>query len=666
MLALHLLNQSMSLSDLGCRVFAIHRGRTKGGVPRMLLKLTCPACGRSDQASDRVIGKEIRCPCGAIFRVVGPKQAPLSGPELLDAEPCPRPAISPQYSATSRQPETRSRPPSSSRSSSPSPTRPRPQGRQPTSPEPPTHQASEQPKRGGLPPWTYAAFGGGAVLFLVVIGALMVSLSSSTAPTSRKPTQADDRVVSQPETQPGHPSDGPLAVAAEPKASDNQPVTVNTETPAPSNTNPTLPGTPLTTAQIVARREPSVALIKGKASSGTGFVIRYGVIATNAHVIEEEFISNLEVRFPSAPAASQGPAKAQLLYEDRKRDIAFLAVKSDLPVLPVAPNYSFVKGEDILVIGNPGMGDDTVLENAISRGVMSAKTVIEGMPYHQMNISINPGNSGGPVFDSLGRVIGVATLKSNKTEAMGFCIPVEDVNAALAKLGRPRPELGSHHRAIVALKVLTLGGALYSIALEVRSGILRAAPSGGSDANLLPTEEVQKLHEAITSLDEKLVSQVASELPGLRSDSTLSQTAQQGYQQLSDNYERMKQLYTNPNRLADQYFTQIQSVKAEHLRLIQSFQRELNIEVAPKLLALLQPRTMTVEPPTMVADFVPPQFQPRFSRIRPGMMGPRIGPGPGMQDPLQAAREQRKQMQDRMRKQMQDMRSRTRGRFGNP
>ncbi len=125
---------------------------------------------------------------------------------------------------------------------------------------------------------------------------------------------------------------------------------------------------------------------------------------------------------------------SQLLYEDRKRDIAFLSVKSDLPVLPVAPNYSFVKGEDILVIGNPGMGDDTVLENAISRGVISAKTVIEGMPYHQMNISINPGNSGGPVFDSLGRVIGVATLKSNKTEAMGFCIPVEDVNAGWPRL----------------------------------------------------------------------------------------------------------------------------------------------------------------------------------------------------------------------------------------
>ena len=232
----------------------------------------------------------------------------------------------------------------------------------------------------------------------------------------------------------------------------------STETSVSSPVTPTPASTPLTTAQIVARCEPSVALIKGKVSSGTGFLVRYGVIATNAHVIEEEFVSNLEVRFPSAPAGNQGPVKAQLLYEDRKRDIAFLAVKSDLPMLRIAPNYSFVKGEDILVIGNPGLGDEVVLENAISRGVMSSKTVIEGMNYHQMNISINPGNSGGPVFDSRGRVIGVATLKSSKTEAMGFCIPVEDVNAALAKVGTARPELGSRHRAVVAFRLLTIAG----------------------------------------------------------------------------------------------------------------------------------------------------------------------------------------------------------------
>ena len=429
-------------------------------------------------------------------------------------------------------------------------------------PEPARLARIEKPIPAALPSWAFAAFGGGAVLFVVVLVALIVSLNSSTAPTQKKPDQSDDRVVAQSESSPAQPADEPPAATSTATAGNAQPVTAAAApTATETSVSPTASSTPLTTAQIVARCEPSVALIKGKVSSGTGFLVRNGVIATNAHVIEEEFVSNLEVRFPSAPAGRQGPLNAQLLYEDRKRDIALLAVKSDLPMLGVAPTYSFVKGEDVLVIGNPGLGDEVVLENAISRGVMSSKTVIEGMNYHQMNISINPGNSGGPVFDSRGRVIGVATLKSSKTEAMGFSIPVEELNGAIARVGTARPELASRHCAVVAFRLLTVAGVLYSVALEVRAGILRASPAGGSNANLLPTEEVQKLHDVVTSLDEKLFSLVDPELPGLQKDSALDQTAQLAYQDLSANYQAMKRLYTSPNRLVDQYSSQIQNLK---------------------------------------------------------------------------------------------------------
>jgi S1-C subfamily serine protease len=141
-------------------------------------------------------------------------------------------------------------------------------------------------------------------------------------------------------------------------------------------------GIPFTITYIVACSGCSVALIKEKVSSRTGFLVRHGVITTNAYVIEEEFVSSLEVRFPLAPAGSQGPVRAQLLYKDRKRDIAFLAVKSNLPILWLASSHSFVKGQDVLVIGNPRFSDEVVLENGISRGVMSSKTVLDGMPYH--------------------------------------------------------------------------------------------------------------------------------------------------------------------------------------------------------------------------------------------------------------------------------------------
>ena len=299
----------------------------------------------------------------------------------------------------------------------------------------------------------------------------------------------------------------------------------------------------------MARCERSVALIKGKVSSGTGFLVKRGVIATNAHVIEGEFLSNLEVRFPSAPAGNQAPLGVQLLYEDRHRDLAFLAISSNLPALEIAPSYRFIKGEDVTVIGNPGLGDEVVLENAISRGIMSSKTVIDGMNYLQLSIAINPGNSGGPVFDSAGRVIGVATLKSSKAEAMGFCIPVEDIHAAMTKVGGPRPDLASRHRAELAFKLLTVAGALYAIGLDARGGNVQIVGLGGTNSNSQSSnEEAGSLHETLNTLDQKLFSLVEGEISQLRGDPALSETTRRGYQELLSNYKAMKELYANASR----------------------------------------------------------------------------------------------------------------------
>ncbi len=118
------------------------------------------------------------------------------------------------------------------------------------------------------------------------------------------------------------------------------------------------------------------------------------------------------MRFPSAEKGQQGPLLAELLYEDTHRDLAFLRVKSSLPPLRIAESYKFRKGEDVTVIGNPGAGGELILENAISRGLMSTRTSLEGQRYYQLRIAVNPGNSGGPVFNSFGSVIGVVTRKS--------------------------------------------------------------------------------------------------------------------------------------------------------------------------------------------------------------------------------------------------------------
>ena len=104
---------------------------------------------------------------------------------------------------------------------------------------------------------------------------------------------------------------------------------------------------------------------------------------------------------------------------------------TDLSPLEIDPSYQFRRGQEVTVIGNPGIGNKLVLENAVSRGVMSTTAVIEGQSFYQLSIAINPGNSGGPVIDSTGRVIGVATLKATSLEATAFCIPANDLLLAI-------------------------------------------------------------------------------------------------------------------------------------------------------------------------------------------------------------------------------------------
>ncbi len=504
-------------------------------------------------------------------------------------------------------------------------------------PERPVVRQQPRQANAGMPPWAYAAAGAGGVMTLGLMIFVFRSLIADTSlpPLRPAPTELTAQADAPPARVTAEPAPARLAVESNPAPTYR---TASAEPPPPRPVTREN-GAPLSTAQIVARCEPSVALMKGAVSSGTGFLIKRGIVATNAHVIEDEFISGLEVRFPSAPQGQQGPLPAQLLYEDRKRDIAFLAVASDLPVLELAPDYVFQKGEDVLVIGNPGLGEDVVLENAISRGVMSAKTVIEGMNYYQMNIAINPGNSGGPVFDSSGRVIGVATLKSNKTEAMGFCIPVEEVKLATTELGRSHPEMMARHRAVATFQALTLAGAIYVVGIVANSGQLG-----------MPAEDLQKLRETLNTLEQKLFSRVDSEVMGLQNDRNLSPRTRRNYQELAASYKSMKQIFGYPPQQVNQQMNFVNDLRQQHYKLVVSIRDELHAEVPEKLLTVLEGPKGGAEQQFVVVEMMPRQMQPGFRRRGPGMPGR----GPGGMNPGQAMHNQLMRQMEAQRRQLQN------------
>jgi S1-C subfamily serine protease len=367
-------------------------------------------------------------------------------------------------------------------------------------------------------------------------------------------------------------------------------------------------GKALSTAEIVEESEPSVALIKGNASSGTGFLVGPGLLATNAHVIEDEFIPDLEIRFVSADDKHNAPLKAELLYEDPERDLAFLAVKTDLKPLRVARTYAFRKGEDITVIGNPGIGDGQVLENAISRGVMSTKARIENRDFYQLGIAINPGNSGGPVFDSSGRVIGVATLKSTKQEATGFSIPIEDLQTALVKLSKQSTAdanpYRSRHRLHAAVKGLGGGGALMCLIIDLRRA---AAVSNNSEVKDL----LGKLEPVVAEIDKENFPSLTAQAPRIKNDPLVAPSVKGKVVDMAENFARIRGAYSRRLNVDD---NQLRPWKQTHRRLITELAASLKLEIPKGMMVAFDDHSPSQ--PTIIT-MGPQHLGSYSSRLRP-------------------------------------------------
>lgn len=194
-------------------------------------------------------------------------------------------------------------------------------------------------------------------------------------------------------------------------------------------------GKELSTEEIVAATEGSVAVISGENSSGTAFVVLPGILATNSHVINSEEIEDLKVVFPSQDGTKNGPFEVKLLYENPERDLAFLEYGSQVhEPLSIVRDYKFRRGQKVIAIGSPGKGDGTVLQNAVCEGILSTQTEVDEQPYYQISIAVNSGNSGGPILTDAGEVLGVVTLKASKAEAVAYCIPPADVHTALEEV----------------------------------------------------------------------------------------------------------------------------------------------------------------------------------------------------------------------------------------
>ena len=146
---------------------------------------------------------------------------------------------------------------------------------------------------------------------------------------------------------------------------------------------------------------------------GSGFTFAVGLIATNAHVVGNSSLVEVEEQ-------NGNKFRARVIKKDVEHDFAILAPEGGIrpfaTTIPLRLGSVPAIGEAIVLIGSPGGFKGTVTSGIVSQ------VYPEGVV--QLNVSINPGNSGGPVFDSQGRVFGIATLKYDGGDGIGFAIPI--------------------------------------------------------------------------------------------------------------------------------------------------------------------------------------------------------------------------------------------------
>lgn len=162
----------------------------------------------------------------------------------------------------------------------------------------------------------------------------------------------------------------------------------------------------------------------GTDGTGSGFIVSEdGIIATNLHVIGEA--RRLQVEMHDGKTHFVTAIQAT----DAGLDLALLKIEAKgLKPLPLGDSAKVRQGESVVAMGAPeGLGFSIV------SGVLSATREIDGNDMLQLAMPIEKGNSGGPLLDLQGRVLGLITLKSMRTDNLGFAMPVNALKTLIAK-----------------------------------------------------------------------------------------------------------------------------------------------------------------------------------------------------------------------------------------
>ncbi len=186
---------------------------------------------------------------------------------------------------------------------------------------------------------------------------------------------------------------------------------------------------------------------KKVAWTGSGTLIsRDGLILTNAHVVLSDRFYQVKDLVVALTLSQDSPPvdtyHASIVQADARLDLAVIKVRSDmqdrpldyaslnLPAVPLGDSDSLKLGDNITILGYPGIGGETI---TLTRGEVSGFTAEEpygNRAYIKTTATIAGGNSGGLAVDSEGKLIGIPTKLGSGNEANDLvdCRPLFDTN----------------------------------------------------------------------------------------------------------------------------------------------------------------------------------------------------------------------------------------------
>ncbi len=165
---------------------------------------------------------------------------------------------------------------------------------------------------------------------------------------------------------------------------------------------------------------------------GSGIIFKPGVILTNHHVLRDAH--RLRITFTNGRSIGVDISKA---VSDARTDLAVIRLPEQLPA-PLkedAQNVAmFADSDKDVHVGDwtLAMGSPLDLRQTVTQGIISAKgrllslQDVEMVELIQTSAAIHPGNSGGPLFDQLGRVVGInvaIATDNGGNQGIGFAIP---------------------------------------------------------------------------------------------------------------------------------------------------------------------------------------------------------------------------------------------------